>query len=200
MAILIFVNCSILWTIALFNNFSEENSNSTNSTGENKENNSNSTNSTGENKEDNSNSTNSTGENKEDNSTSHSWEEMKKDPLNNNTLPSAQNITAENIQDIVEIVNGTETADQGEKEDPEVEEDPEEEDSNANKCEDSNDLCKTPELLGTFLKIALKEDQGKELKLIMHNNDFIVNPYTNAGKIIDSYEECIKCITANFNF
>jgi len=49
-----------------------------------------------------------------------------------------------------------------EKEGPEEneeKEDPEKDDSNADNCKDSNDLCTTPKLLVTFLKITLKEDQ-----------------------------------------
>jgi len=94
----------------------------------------------------NTNSTNSTGGNEEDiNSKSHTWEEKNK----------------ENTDDKVEDPEGKENSEKSNEDTDEQVDDPEEEDSEEDKklCEDSNDLCKTPKLLATFLGISLKEDQ-----------------------------------------
>merc|ERR1719239_1032487 len=134
----------------------------------------------------NTNSTNSTGGNEEDiNSKSHTWEEKNKentddqvdDPEGKENSEKSNEDTEEQVDDPegkenseksnedtneqVDDPEGKENSEKSNEDTNEQVDDPEEEDSEEDKklCEDSNDLCKTPKLLATFLGISLKEDQ-----------------------------------------
>jgi len=128
----------------------------------------------------NTNSTNSTGGNEED-SKYHSWEEKKELPNKNITLPlpgnstdqedgSSEEIVLENVKKGNDTDKGGQEGDspqgteEGNDTDTGGKEDGSSSDDSDNKvdtikCEDSNNLCKTPKLLATFLNLTLIEDK-----------------------------------------